>query len=72
MNKEIIKPFFKLLIIILFITGLITFFYPFLSNVVNVMYTNKLVSEVTSDNNMQFINEKKRIIEKEKNKVSQR
>ncbi|MGX6971369.1 class C sortase [Vagococcus bubulae] len=68
MNKEIIKPFFKLLIIILFITGLITFFYPFLSNVVNVMYTNKLVSEVTSDNNMQFINEKKRIIEKEKNK----
>lgn len=68
MNKEIIKPFFKLLIIILFITGLLTFFYPFLSNVVNVMYTNKLVSEVTSDNNTQFINEKKRIIEKEKNK----
>lgn len=68
MNREIIKPFLKVLIVILFITGLLTFFYPFFSNVVNVMYTNKLVSEVTNDNNIQFINEKKRVIEKEKNK----
>lgn len=49
----------KVMIVFLFISGVVVFFYPFLSDAVNTFYANKMVATIAKENKEQFLKEKK-------------
>lgn len=46
-------------IVLLFITGAVIFFYPFIANAINTYYANQMVETVQKEANDQFLKEKK-------------
>lgn len=52
--------------ILLFITGAVIFFYPFIANAINTYYANQMVETVQKEANDQFLKEKKARLRKEK------
>lgn len=56
-------------IVLLFITGAVIFFYPFIANVINTYYANQMVETVQKEANAQFLKEKKARLRKEKKAV---
>lgn len=56
----------KILIVFLFISGVIVFFYPFLSDAVNTFYASKTIESIAKENKEQFLKEKQDRIKKEK------
>ena len=53
-------------IVLLFITGAVIFFYPFIANAINTYYANQMVETVQKEANDQFLKEKKARLRKEK------
>ncbi|WP_287027648.1 class C sortase [Vagococcus sp.] len=53
-------------IVLLFITGAVIFFYPFIANAINTYYANQMVERVQKEANDQFLKEKKARLRKEK------
>ena len=56
-------------IVLLFITGAVIFFYPFIANAINTYYANQMVETVQKEANDQFLKEKKARLRKEKKAV---
>lgn len=54
------------MIVFLFISGVIVFFYPFLSDAVNTFYASKTVESIAKENKEQFLKEKQDRLKKEK------
>lgn len=54
------------MIVFLFISGVIVFFYPFLSDAVNTFYASKTVENIAKENKEQFLKEKQDRLKKEK------
>lgn len=52
--------------VLLFITGAVIFFYPFIANAINTYYANQMVETVQKEANDQFLKEKKARLRKEK------
>lgn len=54
------------MIVFLFFSGVIVFFYPFLSDAVNTFYASKKIESIAKENKAQFLKEKQDRIKKEK------